>query len=854
MFDFLINHARQHVWCAPSQDRQVQLKLARLTPINGVEDYWQVLWERIPLPSQDERYHVYQLGQRHPRLLGLLPKKGVWIPLSEHCNRNNLIVDLYSKRGISYPRTLAYLLINKDQNLLLAVKEHPRVDFNLSQESLFLRVYSNAYFSSDRADPEEDYTYVGGGHVDRVESLYLWQRDYHDRMAMKGVVYAYHNGRLVSDLSPAFITVGDMVEYVHDTTIKRVVEFKVKDLATFNSILDKKRKYLLHHGGMLNDTIEYRDDIDLWLIRREPTGRWKGVYFHKNQEDAMRMVTHRDYSIPVPYVDAYVADHTDFTSADQLTVRMHVRDSGFYRPLVYEHNRIHELYKLSDEEVKAAMLGLDSTVPEWRADNLEQSMYTAIMRSDGMSIDRQMVQSAYGYNAMSVLLANTPQRVVVDPTRNYVTLPFGLRYNSTLYEYDSKGILLTYRTHKVGDRYYPSDVNCSYVEGIVGLGGLYMGDRYGNHTQVIPGEHNYRFYRAPIIGGRVSDRWEDVSDTEHYTYASGKVVWNHDQTKWYGMIRSDAEFLTYRFDLDRRDGLLVFSILSKELREGKEFTRPLGVPPGKLELWLNGKTLIEGLDFRVRWPEVVITNKEYLVEGSQSIVVRGTGFCQTDLTRHPVEDYGFIEHGLLSRNSRFDLRDDRVVKCTVRGQLVLKEDLHFSEADDGVYHPQLKNGSPYLVDEIVVPMRGLSVDDTYSLREKSRAVDGRVSDYLGRKIPDLEKEHPSMIPERYMVHSPFCSKIIYDLMNGLLATDGRLGRHYSDQDIRAWLKGYETWLDYDPTQRGLEVDDRYVIIHPHNRLVELELDIYQYTFVERVIRLYLFNKVDLTRFISVRLS
>src|SRR5699024_6743736 len=136
-----------------------------------------------------------------------------------------------------------------------------------------------------------------------------------------------------------------------------------------------------------------------------------GRYYHTNQENSIRMLTHRDYGIPVDYVSYFVERVDGAESLRDLTLEVVVRDSGLKTQLTFEHNRIHELYKLPDDVIVGAMLEQNANIPEFFARTLEASDYTRIMRNKESNITIDMVTSAYGYNAMAKLVADSPQRV-----------------------------------------------------------------------------------------------------------------------------------------------------------------------------------------------------------------------------------------------------------------------------------------------------------------------------------------------------------------------------------------------------------------------------------------------------------
>lgn len=851
MFDYLVDHALKNVWCTPDQDTQMILQPARITPINGSENYVKVAMESINLPTKRERYHVYQIGQMHPKLMGLFPERNTWRTLAHVCELENLMVDLYVKSGIQFPRVESWLLVTYDKNVLIAVKEQKRIAADLNNEPLFVRFYSNAYFNSLRSDPAADMIVVRGKATTTTDELLAVQRKYEEYRNLPGATFAFVNGVRHNGISLVNASVGDVVEFVYDSTVMQTIEIPISSLQTFDSILDEKRKYLVHPAKESDEgSIEYRDDIDIYLIRR--TGAtYKGVYYHKNQEDAVRMVTHRDYALPVAYVYGYTEDNPSLGNVGNMSLLIHIRKSGYDRPLVNEHNRIRELYKLSDTELMKALLGVDSVVSIWRADSLEQSAYTQIMRSNGTSVSREMVQNAYGYNAISKLIADTPQAVGDLSGPDGVGLPYGLRLNATVYEYDRNGVLLGYHYHEQGEEYFPVNPDCKLVEVLVGRGQKKMTTTFGPASSSLIPDYNYRFYLSPVIRGVATEEWQDVTGGTQYSVQNNVVTWFIDQTKWYPQVKGDYDFLAYDLELQYEDEILQFTITAEETQYGVTVVRPLSLPVGKLDLWLNGHPLIENLDYYVDWPRVVIVNKQHLVEGQlQKITVRGTGFCNPDLSRETPAEVGFVRNGLLSRNNRFNLRDDKVMRFVVEGALLRKEDLLFSEDDNGLRVAGVRNGAPYVLDDIIVPLRGLTNSDTYTLRARSKEVDAMIEDYLTLKVPEPDISDLNYLERLYNVYSPFCSKLIHDLQNGFLS-GGEIEGHYSEYTIRQWLQPYEWLLEYDPVRRG--VDQNYVSIHPHNRYVVLELNIYQYTFMERVIKLYLADKVDLTHFVRMRI-
>lgn len=848
MSNFLIRHAIKNVWCTPDQDYQYIFKPARISRPRGVERELAVEWEYLRLPNNVDTFHIYQIGQLSPLLLNLIPEEQTWYTLKSACNQQNLMVDLYLNNGRQFPRFDSYILKTRTRNLLIAVKNQHRIG-SLETNPLYVRFYSNAYFASERSSKTVDKILVEGKYVDSPETLLLFQRRIRDLQKKPGHVKVYHNGWLVNDTPPDKVVNGDVIELVYDSTIYDVVSFPVKDLETFNSELDGVRKYLLSRLKGSAQRIDYVDDLDLYLVKQGPM-HYQGVYFHKNLGSSIRNVTHKDYSIPVNHVVGFSNEFPDWKDPLDLTVQLHVRKSGYDRPLVDEHHRIKELYRLQDDEIYRAMIGADSTVPVWKAGALESSGYTKIMRSGYQDISTQLVQDAYGYNAVSKLLADTPQ--VVEDLGGYkgVVLPPGLREKSTVYEYDSSGKLIDFYVHEQGKEYVVNNPQCVLVEGIVGVGSHHLSTVYGNRATPIDSHHSYRMYTCPVYGDEPSYEWSDVTGNHDlYEIVDGEVVWMVDNSV-YPAVKNDERFLSYHIDLAPVGGLLKFSVTAQENRGGDLVTLPLKIPVGHLAIWMNGHSLIENLDYYVDWPQIIIVNKKFVVEGeSQAIVVRGTGFCLSDMSREPPAEFGFVKHGLLSLNNRFDVRDDKVMRFLVGGKTKHRQDIEFSEDDSGIRVTNIPNGTPYVAEDVVVPLRGRTVDDTYDLRQRSLEVDKSIGDYLSLKYPEPVYDEPNIIENRYPVFSPFVSKIHRDLQEGFLSPEGYDGQ-YSDAKLKEWLRDYEYLLDYDPIKK--KVDERYVVVHPTELWNESELNIYQYTLLHRAIKVYLDDKVDLSRFVAIK--
>lgn len=852
-FNSLVDYAVKQIWCTPDQDKQVIIQPALISSQYGTFNTVRVQWRDIALPIAGQSFFVYQIGQLNPSLMGLFDTMAQWISMDVACNQQNMVCDIYDAAGIQLPRFATWFMLTPDRNLILAIQQQPKIPITLGFQNIFFRVYTNAFFDSVRATVGNtaNYIHVEGKQIVTTQDILNIQTNYQHYQTLPGVVYGFVNGFLVSSIDMISVSTGDVVEYVYDSSVYFSTSFLIGNLSTFTSTLDTMQKYLIHYSQTSDGTIDYQDDVDFFLISPLVNNRYNGIYYHRNNANAIRQVTHKDYSISVPYLVS-LANIQNWSNFEGLSILMHVRKAGYNRPLGFENNRIEEMYKLSDANVVAAMTGLNSTVPNWRAEVLEASPYTEIMRSKLTDITEDMAESALGYNASSRILALTP--TLINNGTQVIDLPAGLQNNITAYEYDTNGLLLGYYQQLIGSQYVINNTNCGLVEVITGLPTTAIDDVYGAMTQTVDPTLDYAMYTCRIINGVPTNIWTDVTSSGQYVIINNVLTWLIDPTVYFTLVRSNKNFLAYTITLTIEDGVLSFPLTQQMTRNNGTQTYVMQVPMGQLDLWLNKNALVYGIDYIYRFPNIVIINKQYLVNQAtdpQVIGIRFTNLANADQSLLITGDRGFISDGVLSNNNRFDIRDDKVLRITVGGATKDRSTLVFSENDDTVRTNDPTNGKPYSVTDIVVPMRGVTDISTAVFRNQSIVIDNAVSDYLTIKIPDPDFTALSAIPQLYPLYSPFLSAIINDLMNNDFAEYNKLQQFYNDTDVVGFVAPYLKWLAFDPTQPNTASDPKYTVVQPHYLNTVVSLDIYSLKFIHRVNYLYMNGLVNLSNFVNL---
>lgn len=860
MSSILVNDALSKVWCNPFQDLQFIVEPARITPSQGAVGTFLLMWDIVNLPTPSDTYHVFQLGPVDPDMINLEPGTNVWHSFTEIMRNQKMVACLYNRKGWMVPRFEAWVLSYIDGNLIVAVKDQQPFE-NFGVNNLFVRLYSNAWLNGGSGAAAPVGVYTAGLRVTSSTGAVGLQNTAAAYQNMPGSFQWFHNGYYVDSVPPSNIAAGDTVEFVYDASVRAVIDFPVNSLSTFQSTVDSLSKYILHQPLPMRNTIDYRDDIDLYVVN--PNGlKYEAIYFHKNNDNALRQLTQQDYAIPVNYVEVFANDQ--MWNVDNLVVRMFVRNGGFAgRPLTYENNRIFELYKLpTDAEILEALSGLHSNVPNWQAATLESSPYVEIMDASYLTeVTQDEVQAAYGYNAISKLTANTPLLIQQLGQGPGVPLPIGLQNTSTVFEYDTNRKLIGMYNHTAGAIYYPVNAGCYLIEAIIGTGGTDSGVVIYQAPSVIALNPaiGQRVYFSNNINGQISNAWADITDnTDFYTVSTDGTVGTFvvNTTDYFIAVVGDDMFLAYEFAQSATDGTIIFDVQGQVDYPGNvEGTGPLNIQPGVVDVWLNGNSLVPNVDFFVEWPQISICNLSFVAgdpSQPQNIAVRCTGFQDSRSGPGNVIDSGYIQYNVLSRNNVFNIRDDKVTRIVAGGKVYLQSELAFDEGGGAPTLPgNLPNGSPYIVEEIIVPLRDQVDTTTYAMRSASLVIDAAVSAYLSMKLPDTVESVPDQITSLYKVYSPFFTKILSDVVSGAISMTNFSGL-YSDTDVKNALASYNTILQMDPIYNN--IDSLHVDVVPHPWATAVQVGAYQYKFLQAVNRAFLGGQLDLSTYVVITAS
>ena len=809
----------------------------------------------LDLPDSFSRWQVFQIGGVAPSVFGMLTRSYAWVNAAVQANENKTVVRLFSNAGVVAGLSDVFYRYTQAGNLLVVVRMHQRTPINWSSATIFLQVYSNTYWKTAGGVANQVGFEVAAELLETSTEISNFAVLYAAALATATdpiQLSFWHNG-LKKDYAAVNMTVGDSVFFELDGSIKKRISFSLAGLETFDSTLDNIRKYLLHPPKDADGTIiDYYDDNEIFLVGSDATKKAL-LYPRVNIED-VRQLTHRDYAVSVSDVTFQAANLRILGGGDQPTQKLElvVRKSGYNRALIYEHSFIHELYKLDEVHIKRALTGIDATVPFWRAAYLEASSYPALMRAaDICDVTYPLVEQAYGYHAMARALAFTPTKVTNPGNNGFVPVPYLLMHGCTAYEYDVDGHFIGWHHHYVGDRYFVQSTACTKVELLAGLGGNVLDEDHGVRNATLRSDCNYRVYLRQNVGGKIQSTFQDVTGSNKYTLdENGAFVWLGNSITDYPTVRSDRRFLAVDFETDITDGRIAVSLLTHQKHGINTLTQALGIPLGQIDVIFNGYSLTRGVHYFYQNSQAVISARDYVDQtpgAKQKVHVRMYGFCRTDGSLYPEGDFGFIEHGLLSNNNRFDVRDGRVTRVIVDGALRTMDELVFSEDSKQVAPLDATNGQPYMVKDIFVPLKPFTEPDTWVMIEQARANTKIVSDYMTLMAPQVDRGPVQAVTRKHELVSPFLAKILYDLIYGRLGLPAQSS--FTRQEVIELCKAYEPLLQTDPLSQDL--DTAYVVIQPHTKTTPVGVTPKQWQFLNQVVQLYAAGKVDLNSSLSV---
>lgn len=910
MYDAIVDHAINNVWCAPLQDYEHTIMPARLSPAGGWLRYGNVIWNpQLPLPHAEDaratkRYHVYQIGKYPDFLLGVPDLPNRWINLNEIMDKTDCFVSCFIDSGITLRASESWLrLLKPSNNIVLAVQiDH---DYSLGEywvedavtgvtslqparldyKQLFIRFYTNARLktlaqrNSVKAPDNQVEAYskycTSVSDVNAfIADTYSTDRPEFGWMRVDGYVVTREWMR-----SNPFTGVGKTLYAYHDDTIIGKYWFKLNDLKSFRSIKDPNiDKYIMFYGRDLRELI-YHNDVEYFMgIRRGD--QFKAVYVPRFTEYTVTNITHAMHALDTNVVADIIDNNPDFLAGheDEIWIRAIVRQGGMVRGLTYESNRIESLYRMTDEQILQALQDRNSVMPEWRAENLENSWYNKLMSAPTLAdITPDLVMKAYGYNAMTKYMQPNinlgtdmpaPYKGTTIPVSNALTRP---NNESDLYlpldvtGYTTKGLYLDHVR-----RLFPASGEIFLApsgDTLMHKAEIYVNNYKENRTfrltdtlgaEVISTDlkrFGFGCYVCPLVDGQPNFNWVDVTDSDFYTYDDGnntslpKITWDSAgllSAGLMGMVRinNESAYLTGKLSdfTDDDRGYTVLNVLPQDN----------GYPTmmvGQIDLWVAGVHLFQDLDFFLDWPKIYICKQIIDRDSIFTARISGLPHPKTKLNWKS-DDFGFVKSGILGVDKPYRSHHDKNIQINVMGEIKLQSEVQIAE--DPLVGPLVTDGVPFACTDYVTPIEFYTGHSTLVEKMKAVELDERVNAYLGLRVPLLKATFPVVARgERWNVVSIFFNELLCLLKEGWMSEE--IKKPYTNVEVTEWVKPYQYLLKMDIIFSDF-FDPEYVSPIAHSNEYAVEVSSEQMTFLRYISDNYLEGKVELEKYLYITVS
>ena len=824
----LIQYAVKNIWANRNLENNCIYKPKKLTTDLPRISFWEQRGQSVSLPDESSRWHLYTLDTLSDSALGMyLGNFQGWMSVDYLMNNDNKLITIYQSNGLVYPTTLCYLQRRYDGSLLLAVNADDFPSMLLGEEDIYFHVYS-----VDTADIEIHASFIkkSSDIVDWVAKLSTYQQK-------DGFVTIYRNGNPAIEISASEINIGDYVEFIFDSSILHVNGFDVYDLESFVSTKMNERYYLIRNEDSINGNDEfrllYRNDVQLFLVGNNGKGR----LIHRNTNDTLFQVTHQDLALKVSDVDWYLNDMESVDTTTKLIAV--VRDDGQKQPLK-ERRLGYRVYELDQRLINDNLLGQAASITEWSADNLMGNEYNEMLMTDYYLLEGHSVYKSLGYHAADYVLNKTPIDLSSVGKDIYsggtITLPPSHRHSLLCLEYDNG--LLIHTNSQFGYEYYLPKTETKTLDlrcGGVSEEPIDVYEKRNIKECVLEDDRWYRFYkgRTNQLTGTV-DKWEEAT-TDDYELVDNQFKWLVDYNVYQTIIR---------------DSYYSRSITLTNSQEANTWiTLPFNVSFAEVTAFINGYSLVEGIDYLLDWPNIAFIGKErYSLTEQAKIDLFLIGLPYNPTVLKSNKEVGFIKHGSISFDDKYLLKEWRNYRLVVDGRTYLLNEVTFAE-DLSVSSETFTNAKPY---EWLKPTTYLSSreDERFVLSEKEKDddLDVRVSNYLTLNKPQVKLDKPSLYPEHYIVFSTFMNALIKDLNSGKLLIK------YEDINTRTLdvlLNDYLHLLPLDPCVNDTYLDWDVVIVEPHQFTTPQTVSINTYQILNAVNQYYLNNRVALVRLLNV---
>lgn len=844
--------AMSNIYASTIEDKQYYFKLVNTTTggsmcTNKVKIYGSIV---KTLPDLTSLFSVYVIGDIYPEMLNLKSQykpwfRDVWTNFQADANDRKYTFQIYNDNGLTYPSDKVYYSFINETTLAIAIKRDVGlVDKFGYGDNIYLKVFSNLWHESvefnNLPNPIGVYskTFVTSGAIDRAYIMsYIT-----GLIANGGDVIIHVNGAYAKTV-PATPLAGTIVDVLYDQSIVGKTTYPISGLYTFKSELDDVTKLSLFRDEFL-DKIRFKDTLEMYITDGLDLYGTTGLYFYKHRDKSVRNITNKDYSINGMYLENQVQYLNRLTKSEgkEKYLDIYTRRTNVQKPLTYASIKLHELYKLTINQLRELMNNNVYTDEIYRIETLEASDYFKVMNSNNPSeITLELATRAVGYNGVTKYLGDSP--VEVDPLNTPIVVPTLYRNEFVAYEYGSMGEL-TNIIQSSGSTYTPLNPNTTVVSFRVGQLSQTPQLLLNNNQSTNLLYSDYYVLEVGWQSNNLDNNYIDITnDPSKVSVANGVITVTLPSNKKARIVYiSNAICYTSMIDRTTSDFRITLNLQEDRADGNGVTTKPLTYTPEEIEVYLNKRRLTYGLDYTLTLPYINIYNREFIDYSvfNQVVDIRFNGWTDSVSNLNKREIRGFINNGVLTRNRVYDVIDDKVINIFVDGGIVLKEDVLFAESDTTSRPNDPLNGKPYTIFEPLIPIESLTPVPTLELERINFIRNQALSDVYSLVNPEDTVNLTQNIVSKYKIYSPLLNMITNDLLSGYIPTTDYIHPVYGTLDYPLMKLvtlltdvRYSEYVDRDPVKLDIDLD--IVDLRVHNQENPVNVSQVQYAFIDNIL-------------------
>jgi len=838
--EILYEYSLRNTWQDPHADRQVLLQVKPISTTVGAVGFLNLEFKSIRLPSGD-RYVVYELGNVNLHMLGLDSNLNDWVTCSELMFVNSLIINIMFD-GVQCNLAKCYLKYVNNGSLILAI------DYNSNKFCTYgvvqIRFYSNFFYTTTPlTDTRLKYLSLVVDINDIAPYISLTQTlQGADVNAFKSV---YVNGFYYPYGLPAFdlLKHGDTVTSVIDPHLIDTSFVLIDELNFYISGLDNKRKLIVYLDESKGDV--YVDDIEFYIVGTHPINGLKvGVYFSRLNPNTVIPLTYKDWALDTNTLLSRIASMNKILKGvvlNDLSIYMVRRSTGNFKPTMLDSNRIADLANLPTQVRRSVITGVKSTFVPWRAESLESSPLFKFLSSEVTYLSSELFKNVYSRHAAKDVLESVFKS---DVEGQWLLPPITSNWGGRLLTYNEEGFPYLQKIPALFQNNVPY-IGKGYEVFLPIHNPLNDSDDIENLDYSIVRDciksKNLSYTDVPLKYGYVAFYLKDGVIEKcklglHYTEAivndCVRLNWSSDVTANEKVIKlSSSSIVLNRVltDSDYLDGVSLMPFSS--------------LPFGSLMVYLNGRYIIEGLDYGVIENRIYFTSIIFDKTTVKNLFVVYAGLTEETSHNSSVVDWGWVEYGKIANNKRYDLLTRRGYLFFVDGKPIEYNRLSKTEnykEDDTLFISDFVDGTPYAIVKKPTFITPTILDEYTCTELTDKVTDDRLREFLTELMPQEKDDAFISIPTKYDLVSPFFNVIVESIKNGNLNVPNDV---VLDQlAVSSICLSYRYLLKIDPVR--MNHNKSYVTIGPRFSSDVVEVSLHEWEFLSKINKYLLNDEIE----------